>query len=55
MSFEENVHVNFDWYRPVYAHRHTADEVRAWCAEASLDITRFDEQESGYTVIARKR
>jgi len=55
MSFEENVHVNFDWYRPLYAHRQTAEDVREWCAEASLDIVRFDTQESGYTVIARKR
>ncbi len=55
LSFEENVHVNFDWFRPVYAHRQTADEVRAWCAEASLEVTRFNEQESGYTVVSRKR
>lgn len=55
MAFEENVHVNFDWYRPVYAHRQTAAEVRAWCEEASLHVTRFNEQESGYTVVARKR
>jgi len=55
LSFEENVHVNFDWFRPTYAHRQTADEVRAWCEEAALDVQRFNEQESGYTVIARKR
>lgn len=55
MSFEENVHINFDWYRPVYAHRQTEAEVRGWCEEARLDVTRFNEQESGYTVVARKR
>lgn len=55
MSFEENVHVNFDWYRPVYAHRQTAGEVRAWCEAAGVDVTRFNEQESGYTVVARKQ
>jgi arsenite methyltransferase len=53
-SFEENVHVNFDWYRPRYAHRQTADEVRQWCAEAELAITWFHEQESGFTVRATK-
>ena len=42
MSFEENVHVNFDWYRPVYAHRQTPDEVQAWCEEAALEVTRFN-------------
>ena len=55
MSFEENVHVNFDWYRPVYAHRQTAGEVRDWCEEAGVDVSRFNEQESGFTVTARKR
>jgi len=55
MSFEENVHVNFDWYRPVYAHRQTEPEVRAWCEHAGLVIGRFDQQDSGFTVIARKQ
>jgi arsenite methyltransferase len=55
LSFEENVHINFDWFRPTYSHRQTADEVRVWCSEAALDIRRFHEQESGYTVVARKR
>ena len=55
MSFEENVHVNFDWYRPVYAHRQTEADVRQWCEEARVDVTRFNEQESGYTVVATKR
>ena len=51
-SFEENVHVNFDWYRPRYAHRHTAEEVREWCADAGLAIEWFREEESGFTVRA---
>jgi arsenite methyltransferase len=55
LSFEENVCVNFDWYRPRYAHRQTADEVRRWCEEASLSIRWFHEQESGFTVRAIKR
>lgn len=55
MTFEENVHVNFDWYRPMYAHRQTAEDVRSWCEEASLEVRRFNEQESGYTVVARKK
>lgn len=55
LSFEENLHVNFDWYRPVYAHRQTAEEVKEWCEEGNLDIHWFHEQESGYTVRAIKR
>ena len=53
-SFEENVHVNFDWYRPKYAHRQTAEELRAWCAQVNLKIIWFHEQESGFTVRAIK-
>jgi arsenite methyltransferase len=55
LSFEENVHVNFDWFRPTYAHRQTAADVREWCEEACLDVQRFNEQESGYTVVGKKR
>jgi SAM-dependent methyltransferase/uncharacterized protein YbaR (Trm112 family) len=54
-SFEENNHVNFDWYHPRYSWRHTAEEIRQWCAEAGLRITRFDDtQESGFSVRAVK-
>lgn len=54
-TFEENHHVNFDWYHPRYAHRHTEDEVRRWCETANLSMVRFDAQESGLTVRAVKR
>ena len=54
LSFEENNHVNFDWYHPRYAHRHTEGEIRRWCEESQLKIFHFDEQESGYTVRAAK-
>jgi len=55
LSFEENVHVYFDWYRPRYAHRQTAEHVREWCEEANLSIQWFHEEVSGFTVRARKR
>jgi arsenite methyltransferase len=51
-TFEENNHVNFDWYHPKYAHRQTEEEVRRWCGEAGLSIFHFDIQESGFTVRA---
>jgi hypothetical protein len=54
LSFEENVHINFDWYRPRYAHRQTAEQVRTWCDEANLSIYWFHEGEAGYTVRATK-
>ena len=53
MTFEENNHVNFDWYHPRYAHRHTEDEVRGWFADCGLEIMRFDAQEAGFTVRGR--
>lgn len=55
LEFEENVHVNFDWYAPTYAHRHTEDEVRGWYDDARLEITHFDAQEAGFTVRGVKR
>jgi ubiquinone/menaquinone biosynthesis C-methylase UbiE len=53
-AFDENVHVNFDWYRPAYAHRQTPDEVRAWCGDLGLDIERFHVDDAGITVRARR-
>jgi arsenite methyltransferase len=55
MTFEENNHLNFDWYAPRYAHRHTEEEVRGWCVDAGLEITHFDEDQAGFTVRAVKR
>ncbi len=52
LSFEENNHVNFDWYHPRYAHRHTEEDVRRWCKDCRLTIVHFDAQESGFTVRA---
>lgn len=54
LSFEENVHVNFDWYRPAYCHRQSPEEVAAWCAACSLQPERLHVDDSGITVIARK-
>ncbi|MGZ9981569.1 class I SAM-dependent methyltransferase [Bordetella bronchiseptica] len=54
-KFEEMQHVNFDWYAPKNAHRHTKDEIERWCSDAGLTIERLDEEElAGYTVIARR-
>jgi SAM-dependent methyltransferase len=54
MGFEGSQAVNFDWYHPPYAHRHTLEEIKGWCARLDLDITYSHVQESGYTVRARK-
>jgi SAM-dependent methyltransferase len=53
MDWESNVITNFDWYHPLHAHRHTEEEVRAWCAEEHLEIEHLDVQESGISVLAK--
>jgi arsenite methyltransferase len=54
LTFEETCHINFDWYAPAYAHRHTPEEVRAWCGDAGLAVERMSVEEAGITVIARR-
>ena len=55
LNYGDSVITNFDWYRPRYAHRHTADEVRSWFADADLEIVTFDECEAGISVRGRKK
>jgi SAM-dependent methyltransferase len=55
MSLEEMNHLNFDWYAPKNAHRHTVDEVRLWCERLSLAIEHEYVQQAGITIIARRR
>jgi SAM-dependent methyltransferase len=38
LSFEENAVVNYDWYHPETATRHTLEEVEGWFASAGLQI-----------------
>jgi SAM-dependent methyltransferase len=54
LSFEENLHINFDWYHPRYAHRQSEAEIRGWCQELGLRITRFHVDDAGYTVRANR-
>jgi SAM-dependent methyltransferase len=54
LSFDELNHINYDWYAPANAHRQTPEEVRAWCAQAGLEVEREHVEEAGITVIARK-
>ncbi len=55
MSFDEMHHINFDWFRPLNCHRHTPDEIRAWCTEAGLTIEHIDVQEAGISVVAQRK
>jgi SAM-dependent methyltransferase/uncharacterized protein YbaR (Trm112 family) len=46
--------VNFDWYHPPYASRHTEQEVRGWCDALGLTIDHVDVGDAGISVRARK-
>ena len=50
LNYGDSVITNFDWYRPRYANRHTAAEVRRWFADAGLRIVTFDECDAGISV-----
>lgn len=54
MNIEEMNHINYDWYAPKNAHRHTPEEVREWCRSLGLTIEHEKLEEAGITVIARK-
>lgn len=54
LTLDEMNHINFDWYAPRNAHRHTENEVRHWCADLSLRIEHERIEEAGITIIARK-
>ena len=54
-DFETNVMVNFDWYHPQYAWRHTPEEVEGWFKDEGLEILHFDVGESGISVRGVKR
>jgi len=53
-NFERSVGVNFDWYFPKYAHRHTPKEVKKWYKDMKIKIIHFKEVESGISVSGKK-
>ena len=53
-NFERSVGVNFDWYFPKFAFRHTPDRVRKWYADTKTKIIHFKEIESGISVTGKK-
>ncbi len=54
-TFEENTLVNFDWYRPIDAHRHTEEEVRQWFIEAGLTDIKIFNPESGISAKGKRK
>jgi arsenite methyltransferase len=53
LTLDEMNHINFDWFVPSNARRHTPEEVRAWCARLGLQIEHECIEEAGITVVAR--
>lgn len=54
LTLDEMNHINFDWYAPRNARRHTAGEVREWCARLGLTIEHERVEDAGITIIAKK-
>jgi SAM-dependent methyltransferase len=52
-DFETNVMINFDWYHPKFAWRHTPEEVRGWFEKAGLEVERLDVIPSGISAVGR--
>lgn len=38
LSFDDNVAINYDWYHPELATRHTPEEVEGWFRDAGLEV-----------------
>lgn len=54
-TFDENNLVNFDWFHPPYAYRHTREEVRGWFEAAGLlQIHVHSPNEKGVSAIGVK-
>ncbi|WP_048197133.1 methyltransferase domain-containing protein [Candidatus Nitrosotenuis uzonensis] len=54
-DFKRSVGVNFDWYFPKFAWRHTPDEVKKWHKQFGLNIIHFQEIESGISTNGMKK
>lgn len=55
VSFHDNAVVNYDWYHPQEASRHTLEEVREWFGAANLKIVHENVDFYGITVRGAKK
>jgi SAM-dependent methyltransferase len=53
-TYNNNLRINFDWYSPKIAHRHTMNEVQEWITKLELIPEFIDEGKSGISVRAKK-
>lgn len=54
LSEHENVLINYDWYHPQIATRHTLEEVEAWFARAGLKVVHTHVDFYGITARGRR-
>ena len=55
LSFDENVAINYDWYHPQLASRHTSQEVEGWFRDAGLETTHRCVDPYGITMRGARR
>ena len=53
-TFEECLHINFDWFIPTNALRQTPEDIKCWCEKAKINIIKLNIEKSGMTVIGKK-
>jgi len=53
-TYENNLRVNFDWYYPKIANRHTIKEVNSWIENLNLKTKSITIGRSGISIRARK-
>lgn len=54
LTKSENDAINFDWYGPQIASKHTSDEILSWFEESNLQVSLHSEDEYGITVHGQK-
>ena len=54
ITFDEMNHVNFDWFSPQNASTHTEQEIKSWCKKLNLNILKFNTENAGFSIIAKK-
>lgn len=55
LSYAENVAINYDWYHPQLATRHTLPEVEGWFREAGLELVHSHVDHYGITARGVRR
>jgi SAM-dependent methyltransferase len=54
LDAEGSAAINYDWYHPTIASRHTAEEIRQWFADAGLEVVHEHVDHYGITMRGRR-